>query len=193
MLTKGAIGNLVNRYRAVLQKCNLINTFGSLAVASMLMLGGAAVAGAAEVTTTINATDITATDNLTVTVSNNKGINAIGYDAGNASVNLSGDLNVSSSDNGIHAAIAQENKSISLTLKANNMSINSTSGHGLYVQSGAEAKCYASTFNFETAGNMTIGTENSAKRAIFVDDGAYKTTTNITAGGTLTTNGYIFK
>ena len=36
MLTKGAIGNLVNRYRAVLKKCNLMNTFGSLAVASML-------------------------------------------------------------------------------------------------------------------------------------------------------------
>ena len=44
MLTKGAIGNLVNRYRAVLTKCNLINTFGSLAVASMLVLGGAGVA-----------------------------------------------------------------------------------------------------------------------------------------------------
>ena len=47
MLTKGAFGNLVNRYRAVLKKCNLINTFGSLAVASMLVLGGAGVASAA--------------------------------------------------------------------------------------------------------------------------------------------------
>ena len=46
MLTKGAIGNLVNRYRAVLTKCNLINTFGSLAVASMLVMGGAGVASA---------------------------------------------------------------------------------------------------------------------------------------------------
>ncbi len=46
MLTKGAIGNLVNRYRAVLKKCNLINTFGSLAVASLLILGGAGVAEA---------------------------------------------------------------------------------------------------------------------------------------------------
>ncbi len=46
MLTKGAIGNLVNRYKAVLKKCNLINTFGSLAVASMLVMGGAGVAGA---------------------------------------------------------------------------------------------------------------------------------------------------
>ena len=48
MLTKGAFGNLVNRYRAVLKKCNLINTFGSLAVASMLVLGGAGVASAAD-------------------------------------------------------------------------------------------------------------------------------------------------
>ena len=48
MLTKGAIGNLVNRYKAVLKKCNLINTFGSLAVASMLVLGGAGVASAGD-------------------------------------------------------------------------------------------------------------------------------------------------
>ena len=49
-LTKGAIGNLINRYKAVLKKCHLMNTFGSLAVAGMLIMGGAgmAVAGAAE-------------------------------------------------------------------------------------------------------------------------------------------------
>ena len=46
MLTKGAIGNLINRYKAVLKKCNLINTFGSLAVASMLVMGGAGEAKA---------------------------------------------------------------------------------------------------------------------------------------------------
>ena len=49
--TKGAIGNLLNRYRAVLKKCHLLNTFGSLAVASMLVLGGAGVAQANVVTT----------------------------------------------------------------------------------------------------------------------------------------------
>ena len=48
MLTKGAIGNLLNRYRAVLKKCALLNVFGSLAVASMLVLGGASVAGAVD-------------------------------------------------------------------------------------------------------------------------------------------------
>lgn len=47
-LTKGAIGNLINRYKAVLKKCHLMNTFGSLAVAGMLVMGGAAAAGAAD-------------------------------------------------------------------------------------------------------------------------------------------------
>lgn len=51
MLTKGAIGNLINRYRAVLEKCRLMNVFGSLAVASMLVMGGAGVAGAEPITT----------------------------------------------------------------------------------------------------------------------------------------------
>ena len=46
-LTKGAIGNLINRYKAVLKKCHLMNTFGSLAVAGMLVMGGAGMAGAA--------------------------------------------------------------------------------------------------------------------------------------------------
>lgn len=41
-LTKGAIGNLINRYKAVLKKCHLMNTFGSLAVAGMLIMGGTA-------------------------------------------------------------------------------------------------------------------------------------------------------
>ena len=47
-LTKGAIGNLINRYKAVLKKCHLLNVFGSLAVAGMLVMGGAGVAGANE-------------------------------------------------------------------------------------------------------------------------------------------------
>ena len=44
MQTKKAIGNLLNRYRAVLKKCHLLNTFGTLALASAFILGGAASA-----------------------------------------------------------------------------------------------------------------------------------------------------
>jgi len=79
MLTKGAIGNLVNRYRAVLKKCNLINTFGSLAVASMLVLGGAGVASAADYTFTL-------TENVT-----NKAFTEIdGLDTSHASIIVQG-------------------------------------------------------------------------------------------------------
>ena len=47
-LSRGAIGNLVNRYRAVLRKCRMMNVFGSLAVAGMLIAGNAGFAGAEE-------------------------------------------------------------------------------------------------------------------------------------------------
>ena len=47
MLTKGAIGNLVNKYRAVLKKCGLLNIFGSLALAGALTVGAAGMAVAA--------------------------------------------------------------------------------------------------------------------------------------------------
>ena len=47
MLTKGAIGNLVNKYRAVLKKCRLLNLFGTLALTGALTVGAAGMAGAA--------------------------------------------------------------------------------------------------------------------------------------------------
>ena len=47
-LSKGAVGNLINRYRAVLRKCRMMNVFGSLAVAGMLVAGSAGMAGAEE-------------------------------------------------------------------------------------------------------------------------------------------------
>ncbi len=39
MYTKNAIGNLINRYRAVLSKCNILNSLGSLALVSFLGTG----------------------------------------------------------------------------------------------------------------------------------------------------------
>ena len=45
-MSKGAVGNLISRYRAVLKKCHLMNMFGSLAVAGMLVMSGAGVAEA---------------------------------------------------------------------------------------------------------------------------------------------------
>lgn len=50
-LSKGAIGNLINRYRAVLKKCRMMNVFGSLAVAGLLVAGSAGSAGSTETET----------------------------------------------------------------------------------------------------------------------------------------------
>ena len=47
-LSKGAVGNLVNRYRAVLKKCHLMNVFGSLAVAALITMGGSVALAASD-------------------------------------------------------------------------------------------------------------------------------------------------
>ena len=69
--TKGAIGNLLNHYKAVLRQCHLLNTFGSLAVATMLVMGGASYANAESITGDYNVSatldsleDVTATGNI---------------------------------------------------------------------------------------------------------------------------------
>ena len=49
MCTKGAMWNLVSKYRAVLKKCGLLNVFGSLAVAGALVMGGTGMAAAADI------------------------------------------------------------------------------------------------------------------------------------------------
>lgn len=38
--TRSAIANLMNRYTAVLKKCHIMNTFGSLALATNFMVSG---------------------------------------------------------------------------------------------------------------------------------------------------------
>ncbi len=46
-VTRGALGTRINRYRVVLEKGHLLNTFGSLAVAGMLIMDSAGMAQAA--------------------------------------------------------------------------------------------------------------------------------------------------
>ena len=68
MLTRRAIGNLINRYNAVLKKCRLLNVFGSLAAAALLVGGVCSVSSAAvkrgSITTT---TDINTDTTVTAT------------------------------------------------------------------------------------------------------------------------------
>ena len=110
MLTKGAIGNLVNRYKAVLAKCNLMNTFGSLAVAAMLVMGGAGVASAVEYSTTgaiagnVNINDTSFTYSVTGNSSYLCGIygsinsDTINIYSDGGGIDLHGDLTITSKD-----------------------------------------------------------------------------------------------
>ena len=87
MVTQGAFGNLINRYRAVLSKCRLINTFGSLAVASMMVMGGAAAAeAAAQAGYVINGSDKSFSESINVS-----GAKDIGVYANNATASFSGE------------------------------------------------------------------------------------------------------
>ncbi len=49
-LSKNAMGTLINRYKAILKKNHLLNTFGSLAIATVLAIGSVGVAAASNVT-----------------------------------------------------------------------------------------------------------------------------------------------
>lgn len=92
-LTKGAIGNLINRYKAVLKKCHLLNVFGSLAVAGMLVMGGAAAAGAVTVTTGQDfkdaVTDAEAGATITLGQDIEQGLGAV-FDNKNVTVDFAG-------------------------------------------------------------------------------------------------------
>ena len=84
-LTKGAIGNLINRYKAVLKKCHLLNTFGSLAVASMLVMSGAGLAGATDIGSSTVTFDKSYTEDINI-----KGAYDIGVYASGATADFSG-------------------------------------------------------------------------------------------------------
>lgn len=88
MQTKGAIGNLINRYRAVLKKCNLLNTFGTLAIASAIAMSGVGVAGAVDLAANEDGStnlNLTIDKNGDVVTTNNGGtfvIDSIKFDDG---------------------------------------------------------------------------------------------------------------
>ncbi len=76
MQTRNAIGNLLNRYRAVLKKCNFLNTFALLALLSSLNLATPSIASAADITykdETVVSNPIYTWDNVTYTNSKHEG------------------------------------------------------------------------------------------------------------------------
>ena len=64
-LTKGAIGNLIAKYKAVLKKCHILNIFGTLAVTGMLLVSSSELVNSATLTMDNNNASVTGSGSIT--------------------------------------------------------------------------------------------------------------------------------
>ena len=170
MLTQGAIGNLTNRYRAVLRKCALINAFGSLAVAAMLTMGGAGTAHALDFNgqySTPN-TELSTLSDQTLNITYDGTGHAVSINYPSTSGNIVGPdkvgtLNVTSAGSGIEITVGA-----SSLLQADTISITAQGGNGIDTHN-------ATTFDVNT---LTIHSKQNALQT----QGIYApaTTANIT-------------
>lgn len=101
MHSKNALGNLKNRYKAVLKKCHLLNTFGTLLVVSALLIPPSSAIAADDLTIDSNQTVATGDtlDAGTVTLEDAAAYNISVAGTLNANV-MQASLNASSSLNG---------------------------------------------------------------------------------------------
>ncbi|MCD7984505.1 MAG: autotransporter domain-containing protein [Desulfovibrio sp.] len=154
MLTKGAMGNLVNKYRAVLKKCGLLNVFGSLAVAGALVLGGAGSAGAAF-----------DNENTDETVNTTQSLSTCGQ-AHNVTIESGGTLTVSSKDH--HAYFNG-----TTTLQYGGTLTINTGPHGIMGGKGSGSNVPDPfTGAFEMAGGtLTITSSQMQMRDVTINDG----------------------
>ena len=176
--TKGAIGNLLNRYKAVLKKCNLLNTFGSLAVASMLVMGGAGVAQAAHLNVMENNAEISGPfDSYTNTedktsapaVVIGEGLTGITIKSGTT---FSNNRNDAATFGGAVKALGQFNIEEGVTFSNNVAGENAYGGGALYIRLGDK-------------GGHTITAPVTITSTQFINNKALNTTTNSGLGGAI--------
>ena len=180
-LTKGAIGNLINRYKAVLKKCHLMNTFGSLAVAGMLVMGGAAAAGAAETTDKVLSEDISTS--VVVSAGNSVNLDLNGYNIATSNTYalfVDGDVTISDSvgtgkiEGGSYSTVVND----SGVLRFESGLINLTnSGNPIQVQQGGQAFISGGTVSgFDTGICLYANSEGMQATVTIEGDSVIKTT-----------------
>lgn len=180
-LTKGAIGNLINRYKAVLKKCHLMNTFGSLAVAGMLVMGGAAAAGAAETTDKVLSEDISTS--VVVSAGNSVNLDLNGYNIATSNIYalfVDGDVTISDSvgtgkiEGGSYSTVVND----SGVLRFESGLINLTnSGNPIQVQQGGQAFISGGTVSgFDTGICLYANSEGMQATVTIEGDSVIKTT-----------------
>lgn len=180
-LTTGAIGNLINRYRAVLKKCHLLNVFGSLAVAGMLVMGGAAAAGAAETTDKVLSEDISTS--VVVSAGNSVNLDLNGYNIATSNTYalfVDGDVTISDSvgtgkiEGGSYSTVVNG----SGVLRFESGLINLTnSGNPIQVQQGGQAFISGGTVSgFDTGICLYANGEGMQATVTIEGDSVIKTT-----------------
>lgn len=180
-LTKGAIGNLINRYKAVLKKCHLLNVFGSLAVAGMLVMGGAAAAGAAETTDKVLSEDISTS--VVVSAGNSVNLDLNGYNIATSNTYalfVDGDVTISDSvgtgkiEGGSYSTVVNG----SGVLRFESGLINLTnSGNPIQVQQGGQAFISGGTVSgFDTGICLYANGEGMQATVTIEGDSVIKTT-----------------
>ncbi len=107
MTSRNALGNLTNRYRSVLKKCQLMNVFGSLAMVAMLVGGSVCGASGATLENPVGSTQIGLEGDATSNVLINNGTlggqftpAAVGDVVSSAMVAFGDDINFDLTNNG---------------------------------------------------------------------------------------------
>lgn len=161
ILSKNAVGNLINRYKAVLGKCRLLNTFGSLALAAALTLGSAGLAVAAAPNDPGYWTGVVSIDG-DVTVNTFFPENTPGGNITAKSITLGGDASLTLQDgarliNGIPGSAGDAPERLAFTMTGGELTL----GGGTYAGDGINASINAKSVNI-SGGTVDITGKDTA-------------------------------
>lgn len=161
ILSKNAVGNLINRYKAVLGKCRLLNTFGSLALAAALTLGSAGLAAAAPSDDPGYWTGVVSIDG-DVTVNTFFPENTPGGNITAKSITLGGDASLTLQDgarliNGIPGSAGDAPERLAFTMTGGELTL----GGDTYNGNGINASINAKSVNI-SGGTVNITGKNTA-------------------------------
>ncbi|CAK7000711.1 MAG: hypothetical protein DESF_00001 [Desulfovibrio sp.] len=188
ILSKNAVGNLINRYKAVLGKCRLLNAFGSLALAAALTLGSAGLAVAAPSDDPGYWTGVVSIDG-DVTVNTFFPENTPGGNITAKSITLGGDASLTLQDgarliNGIPGSAGDAPERLAFTMTGGELTL----GGDTYNGNGINASINAKSVNI-SGGTVNITGKNAAANWYQAAQiGGYRGLT--ISGGTVNMNSY---
>ncbi len=164
-LSKNAIGNLLNRYKAVLSKCRILNTFGALAVAGMLVAGSAGMATA----TAQNWSD--GSSHAVENFVDESGVRTSHYIDNSSTLEVIGNVTLTGASGQFVTMHVGENFSVTGSTGSGHLTVGgdvNVSYGGIQVNKGT--LLVEGTFTTGLLGNITIGNGSNAGNATITGD-----------------------